>query len=128
MAHFAKVENGKVVEVLVISQAEIDTGNWGDPAQWVQTSYNTRGGVYYIPGTNTPDPDQSKSFRKNYAGYGMIWDAVRNMFYNKQPFPSWTLDEETGTWVCPVPLNVPAEDLPFWKWNEAEQKWIDNRV
>lgn len=128
MAHFAKIENGKVFEVLVISQDEINTGNWGDPAQWVQTSFNTRGGIYYIPNTNTPDPDQSKAFRKNYAGYGMIWDAVRDMFYSAQPFPSWTLDEQTGTWVCPVPLNVPAEDLPYWKWNETEQKWVDIRV
>ena len=50
MAHFAKInEKNIVTEVLVIDQAEIDTGNWGDPAQWVQTSYNTRLGVYYTP-------------------------------------------------------------------------------
>lgn len=125
MAHFAKVDSNNVVtEILVIDQAEINTGNWGDPAQWVQTSYNTRNGVYYTPGTTTPDPDQSKAFRKNYAGNGMIWDAARNMFYWPQPFPSWTLDEQTGTWVCPVPLNVPAEDEPFWKWDESAQQWV----
>lgn len=125
MAHFAKVDSNNIVtEVLVIDQAEINTGNWGDPAQWVQTSYNTRNGVYYTPGTTTPDPDQSKAFRKNYAGYGMIWDAARNMFYSRQPYPSWTLDEQTGTWVCPVPLNVPAEDEPFWKWDETAQQWV----
>lgn len=125
MAHFAKVDSNNVVtEVLVIDQAEVNTGNWGDPAQWVQTSYNTRGGVYYTPGTTTPDPDQSKAFRKNYAGVGMIWDAVRNMFYDRQPYPSWTLDEQTGTWVPPVPLDVPALDIPFWKWDEATQQWV----
>lgn len=128
MAHFAKIESGKVTEVLVITQEEINTGNWGDPAQWVQTSYNTRQGVYYTPGTTTADPDQSKAFRKNYAGYGMIWDEARNMFYWPQPFPSWTLNEQTGTWTCPIPLNVPDEDLPFWKWNETDQEWVDKRL
>lgn len=128
MAHFAKVDSNNIVtEVLVIDQAEIDTGNWGDPAQWIQTSYNTRGGVYYTPGTNTPDPDQSKAFRKNYAGEGMVWDAARNMFYQPQPYPSWTLDEQTGTWVPPNPpgpLNVSAEDQPFWKWDETTTQWV----
>jgi hypothetical protein len=129
MAHFAKInEKNIVTEVLVIDQEEIDTGNWGDPVQWVQTSYNTRNGVYYTPGTITADPDQSKAFRKNYANYGMIWDAAKNMFYNPQPFPSWMLDEQTGTWVCPVPLDVPAKDLPFWKWDEDQQKWIARTI
>lgn len=129
MAHFAKIDsNNIVVEVIVIDQEEVNTGNWGDPAQWVQTSYNTRGGVYYTPGTTTPDPDQSKAFRKNYAGHGMVWDAARNMFYLPQPYPSWTLDEQTGMWNAPVPLNVPAEDVPFWKWDEAQQKWVDTRI
>jgi len=125
MAHFAKVDSNNIVtEVLVIDQTEINTGNWGDPAQWVQTSYNTRLGVYYTPGTTTPDPDQSKAFRKNYAGTGMVWDAVRNMFYSPQPYPSWTLDEQTGSWVCPVPLNVPDEDAGLWKWDETKQQWV----
>ena len=87
MAHFAQIdENNVVQQVLVIDQAEIDTGNWGDPASWVQTSYNTRGGIYYTPGTNDPDPDQSKAFRKNYAGIGWMWDGVG--FFPEKPYPS----------------------------------------
>ena len=129
MAHFAKVNSNNIVtEVLVIDQEEINTGNWGDPTQWVQTSYNTRGGVYYTPGTGTPDPDQSKAFRKNYAGVGMVWDAARNMFYEPQPYPSWTMDEQTGKWVAPVPLNVSWQEQPFWKWDESQQNWVDIRV
>lgn len=126
MAHFAKVEDGFVTEVLVIEQEEIDTGNWGDPAQWVQTSFNTRLGVYYTPGTTTPDPDQSKAFRKNYAGVGMVWDAGKNMFYVRQPYPSWTLDEKTGSWVCPIPLICPPGEEGHYTWNEVQQKWTDN--
>ena len=61
MTYFAKVENGFVTDVIRITQDEINTGNWGDPTQWVETSYNTRGGIYYIPDTDTPDPDQSKA-------------------------------------------------------------------
>ena len=62
MSHFAQIDDNNVVQqVLVIDQAEIDTGNWGDPTRWIQTSYNTHGGVYYTPNTGTPDPDQSKA-------------------------------------------------------------------
>ena len=127
MAHFAKIDgNNLVTEVLVIDQVEINTGNWGDSAQWVQTSYNTRGGVYYTPGTTTPDPDQSKAFRKNFAGVGMVWDAGRDMFYWPQPFLSWTLDEQTGSWVSPVPLVCPPNEEAHYHWDEGKQEWVDN--
>ena len=124
MSHFAQIdENNVVQQVLVIDQAEIDTGNWGDPATWIQTSYNTRGGVYYTPDTNTPDPDQSKAFRKNYAGIGYTWNGVG--FAPPQPFPSWTKDSFTYWWNAPVPL--PAQPWPDgvvgYKWDESTLSW-----
>lgn len=125
MSHFAQIDKNNVVQqVLVIDQAEIDTGNWGDPATWVQTSYNTHGGVYYTPNTGTPDPDQSKAFRKNYAGIGYTWDGVG--FAPPQPYPSWTKDGFTYLWIAPVPL--PAKPWPEgvldYQWDEGTLSWI----
>lgn len=120
MAHFAQIdENNVVQQVLVIEQSEIDTGNWGDPNTWIQTSYNTRGGVYYTPGTSDPDPDQSRAFRKNYAGIGYIWDGVG--FAPPQPYPSWIKDSSTYLWSAPVPY--PA-DGKLYTWDEESLSWI----
>ena len=92
MAHFAKVEDGIVTEVLVIEQDVIDTGLFGDPALWVQTSYNTHGGQH----------PEGRPLRKNYAGVGFTYDAERDAFYAPQPFPSWVLDEDTCYWTAPT--------------------------
>jgi hypothetical protein len=110
MPYFAKVPtitNGKgiVEEVIRADQAFIDTGLVGDPSLWWQTSYNTRGNIYYLPDTDTPDPDQSKALRANYAGVGytldttVIQDGVVGVFYAPDPGPGWVLDTNTWTWV-----------------------------
>jgi hypothetical protein len=103
MSHFAKLdENNIVVQVLVIEQDVIDTGLFGDPATWVQTSYNTRGNVYYTPNTSTPDPDQSKALRKNYACIGYTYDTALDAFIPPKPEAidgiEWVLDTSSGTW------------------------------
>lgn len=122
MAHFAQIDENNVVQrVLVIDQAEIDTGNWGDPATWIQTSYNTHGGVYYTPGTSTPDPDQSKALRKNYAGIGFTWDGVG--FASPQPYASWLLNSFSYIWEAPVPMPEP-NNPPFYEWDEATTSWV----
>ena len=121
MAHFAQIdENNVVQQVLVIDQEEINSYRWGDPATWVQTSYNTRGGVYYTPNTNNPDPDQSKAFRKNYAGIGYTWDGVG--FAPPQPFPSWIKDSSTYQWDAPVPY---PDDGKLYRWDEDTLSWIE---
>ena len=130
MSHFAQIDDNNIVQqVLVIDQAEVDTGNWGNPTKWVQTSYNTRGGVYYIPNTNTPDPDQSKAFRKNYAGVGYMWlpDGPQGEgFAPPQPYPSWVMDSFSYLWVAPVP--VPEKPWPEgvigYQWHEPTQSWV----
>lgn len=122
MSHFAQIdENNIVLQVLVIDQAEINTGNWGDPARWIKTSYNTRGGIHYIPNTNTPDPDQSKALHKNYAGIGFTWDGVG--FAAPQPFPSWTLNSFSYFWEAPVPMPEPHSP-PFYTWDETTLSWV----
>ena len=117
--HFAKVENGIVTQVIVAEQDVIDSGIFGHG--WVQTSYNTRGGVHYNPETNEPSADQTKALRKNYAGVGYVYDETKDAFYAPQPFPSWTLDEDTCFWESPVPYPT---DGKRYLWNEEELEWV----
>jgi len=120
MAHFAKVIDGVVVEVIVADQDFIDSGAVGDPLLWIQTSYNTRGGIYYYPNTNTPDPDQSKALRKNYAGIGDTYSYELDAFIPKKAFPSWVFDSDSCTWVPPIPM---PDDGKHYVWDESEQRW-----
>jgi hypothetical protein len=101
MAHFAQIdEDGLVTQVLVIDQATLDTGLWGSVESWVQTSYNTHGGVYYTPNTAVPDADQTKALRKNFASVGFTYDADRDAFIPPQPAgDGWVLDEFSCSWV-----------------------------
>ena len=120
MGHFAKVSNGIVTRVIV---AEADFfNNFVDdsPGQWIQTSYNTRGGVHYQPNANEPSEDQSKALRKNYAGIGYTYDTTKDAFIPPQPFNSWTLNEDTCFWDSPVPY---PEDGKLYKWNEELVNW-----
>lgn len=120
MSHFAKVENGVVTQVIVAEQDFINSGAVGDPAQWIQTSYNTRGGVHYDPNTGEPSADQSKALRKNYAGIGYTYDPVLDAFVAAKPFPSWVLDATTGTWNAPVPYPTDGQN---YSWDESTVSW-----
>jgi len=84
MSHFAKIENGFVTAVIVAEQDFINT--LPDSANWVQTSYNTHGGVHTNGGT---------PLRKNYAGIGYTYDRQRDAFIPPKPFASWVLNEDT---------------------------------
>ena len=120
MAHFAKVENQIVTQVIVAEPEFFDKFVDDSPGEWIQTSYNTIGGVHYQAGTNTPSSDQSKALRKNYAVIGGHYDAERDAFYGPQPYPSWTLDESTCQWECPVDY---PDDGEVYEWNEETQSW-----
>ena len=102
MAHFAKVQNNIVTEVIVAGQDFIDT--LPDKQNWIQTSYNTHGNVHY---GQDGQPDGGVALRGNYAGIGSIYDAQNDVFYPTQEYPSWTLDTATWTWQPPVPLHAP---------------------
>ncbi len=110
MAHFAKVLNGKVVQVIVAEPEYFDNFVDTSPGDWIQTSYNTIGGVHKNGGT---------PLRKNYAGVGYTYDKERDAFIPPQPYPSWTLNEDTCQWDCPVPY--PEGELV--SWNEQNQIW-----
>lgn len=117
MAHFAKVENGQVTQVIVADRDFIDSGALGDPTIWIQTSYNTRSGVHY--GVNG-EPDGGVALRKNYAGIGYSYDSVRDAFVPSKPFASWALDEDTCLWSAPVAM---PQDGNRYVWNEDTGNW-----
>lgn len=117
MAHFAQIENGLVTQVIVANQEDIDSGLFGDPATWVQTSYNTRGGIHY---GQDGQPDGGIALRKNYAYIGGTYDAEKDAFISPKPFPSWTLNEETCLWESPIPY--PA-DGKWYTWDELSGSW-----
>ena len=110
MAHYAKVLNGIVQKVIVAEQDYIDNMVDDSPGKWIQTSYNTKAGVHKTGGT---------PLRKNFAGIGMWYDITRDAFYSPQPFPSWTLNEDTCLWEPPV--EHPGDG--FYDWNEETQSW-----
>jgi hypothetical protein len=120
MSHFAKVENGTVTQVIVAEQDVIDTGMFG--SGWIQTSYNTRGGVHYNSETNEPSEDQSRALRKNYAGVGYTYDSERDAFIPPQPYASWVLDAVTCLWTAPVVM--PMDDKQY-NWDEESQSWVE---
>ena len=117
MSHFARVENGIVTRVVVADQDFISTGVFGDPSEWIQTSYNTRGGIHY--GADG-QPDGGVALRGNYAGRGYTYDSTNDVFYPPQPYPSWTLDQTTWTWTPPV---ARPTDGKWYVWNESTTSW-----
>lgn len=109
MSHFAKIENGIVVQVVVAEQEFIDTGALGHG--WVQTSYNTIGGVHTQGGT---------PLRGNYAGVGFTYDATNDVFYAPQPFDNWVMN---SSWLWVPPIAMPVDEY-FYTWNQETTAWV----
>jgi hypothetical protein len=110
MGHFARVVNGKVDRVIVAEPEFFDTYVDDSPGQWLQTSYRTQGGQH----------PEGRPLRKNFAGIGYTYDAVRDAFIPPQPFASWLLNDETCLWDAPVAM--PTDGKPY-TWNEATGAW-----
>ena len=117
MSHFAQIdENNIVTQVIVIEQDVVDTGLFGDPDSWIQTSYNTSGGVHLLGGT---------PLRKNYAGIGYTYDSAKDAFIPPKPFNSWTLNETTCLWEAPT---IMPDDGKMYRWDEDTTDWIEITV
>ena len=110
MGHFAKVLDGKVIKVIVAEQEFIDTFIDNSPGEWIKTSYNTRAGKHWESDNTTESADQSKALRKNFAGVGMIYDKTRDAFYIEKPYASFTLNETTCIWECPIDMPTVVND------------------
>ena len=118
MAHFAEIDGSNIVTrvIVVADENEADGENWCNGflgGTWKQTTYNTWGGVHSLEGT---------PFRKNYAGIGSTYDATRDAFIAPQPFPSWTLNEDTRQYEPPVAY---PDDGELYTWDEDTTNWIE---
>jgi hypothetical protein len=125
MGHFAKVVDGIVVTVISAEPDFFDVFVDSSPGEWIQTSYNTWGNVHYAPDPTGADthrtPDGGVALRGNYAGPGMVYDQVNDVFYPPQPFPSWTLSTSTWLWEPPTPK---PDDGKLYNWDEATKTWV----
>ena len=117
MSHFAKVLDGKVVQVIVAEPEFFNTFVDSSPGQWIQTSYNTRGNIHYGP---DGEPDGGVALRGNYAGIGYTYDQTNDVFYAPQPYASWTLSQTTWLWEPPVAYPT---DGQRYDWDEATVSW-----
>ena len=139
MAHFAKIsEQNKVLFVTpledkycldenenfseAVGQTYLQKHNNWPSHLWIQTSYNTDENKH-------SSGDNSKSFRGNFAGIGLDWDPVNQIFWKPQPFPSWTKDIATASWLCPAGpkpeiTEEMSNNIQNWKWDEATTSWV----
>lgn len=127
MAHYAKVLDGIVQQVIVAEPEFFNTFVDSSPGEWLKTSYNVKGGIYYDPDTRLPVENQADAIskdigrqRKNYASVGYTYDSLKNAFIPPQPFPSWLLNEETCLWDPPTPYPDDGED---YYWDEESTSW-----
>jgi hypothetical protein len=116
MAHFAEIGLDNIVlRVIVVNNSELLDADGVEQESlgaefcrnlfggtWVQTSYN-------------------QTIRKNFAGRGHTYDSTRDAFIPRQPYSSWTLNEETCTWEAPV---AKPDDANSYDWNEENQQWV----
>jgi hypothetical protein len=110
MSHFAKVNNGIVERVIVAEPEFFQTFVDTSPGEWIQTSYNTRGGQH----------PEGRPLRKNYAGIGYTYDRQRDAFIPPKPYNSWVLNEDTCLWNAPVAY---PDDGKQYTWNESTTSW-----
>ena len=127
MSHFAKLDANNIVTFVTVGRQEDDgkeqelCDRTGDVYR--QTSYNTQGGVHYTDGV--PSADQSKAFRKNYAGIGYTYDEQRDAFIPPKPFESWLLNEDSCLWEPPVEYPT---DGGLYQWDETTLSWIETTI
>ena len=146
MAHYAVLDDNNIVTQVFVGKDEGDTDwDWELYYGAKRTSYNTDGGVHYTSvekevtftdqennavtmTVEFPVPSGEDGFRKNYAGIGFTYDEARDAFIPPQPYPSWTLNEDTCLWDCPVEQPDPIENedgtVTFHIWDEDNQEWV----
>jgi hypothetical protein len=116
MAHFAKIENGIVTQVIVVANA--DTSN----ADGVEKEYIGAAFCERLFGGDWKQTSYNGKIRKNYAGIGYTFDEQRNAFIPPKPYPSWTLVEETCQWTAPV---LHPTDEKMYSWDEPTLSWVE---
>jgi hypothetical protein len=112
MSHFAKVLDGKVVQVIVAEPDFFDTFIDSSAGTWIQTSFNTHGNQH----------PENRPLRGNYAGVGFNYDQKNDVFYAPQPHASWVLNKDTWLWEAPTPM---PNDGNLYKWDESTKSWLE---
>lgn len=128
MTYYARVENSIVTEVMSVTPEQFTEYSLKATNElWVQTNYNTEGGIYYIPNVypKVPDPDQSKALRANYAGIGYTYDDINDVFYRQQPYPSWSISAPTWLWEAPITC---PDDGNLYYWDETTLSWVEQVI
>lgn len=139
MAHFALLNNTNIVVNVVVLDTDAILDENGIESEeigqrilhritgrndtWKKTSYNTRANVYYEGDGITPHQDQSKAFRKNFAGIGFEYHEDIDAFVPPRHFPSMVLNTSTGLYEYPIPYPADAPDEEMYIWNEEQQRW-----
>jgi len=129
MAHYAFLDQNNTVTEVIVGKDENEVLEGLDPETWYgnfrgqpckRTSYNTKGGIHYKSDNSGPSEDQTKAYRKNYAGIGYTYDEIRDAFIPPKPFSSWLLNEDTCNWEPPIPYPT---DGNIYTWNEETEEW-----
>jgi hypothetical protein len=115
MAHFAKIENGIVTQVIVVGNEDTASAD-GTEKEYIGAAFCER-----LFGGDWKQTSYSGKIRKNYAGVGYTYDESRNAFIPPQPFPSWTLVEATCQWAAPV--TYPGDGNQY-LWDETTISWV----
>jgi hypothetical protein len=126
MSHYAKVQNGIVIQVIVADEDFFKIFVDSSPGSWIQTSYNTHGGIHYGADKN---PDGGVPLRANYAGIGYLYNEKNDVFYAPRPIDrngvicdSWTISEPTWLWQPPTPAPVDGKQ---YSWDETTKSWVE---
>ena len=121
MAHYAFLDENNIVVSVIVGKDEGEDGiDWEEFYGAKRTSYNTFAGVHYDGETRLPSNDQTKAYRKNYAGIGYSYDLVRDAFIPPKSFDSWILNEQTCQWEAPVPYPTDGQE---YYWDEETLSW-----
>lgn len=124
MSYYAKVVKNTVVSVIRADASFFDDFIDDSPGKWIQTSYNTRGGVHYDPDTGLPSDDQTKALRYNYASIGYMYDTEYDAFYPPKIHDSWVLNTETFLWEAPIPEPDYNGSTHSAEWDEENTQWV----
>ncbi len=118
MSHYAKIINSgnqSIVEQIIVAEQDfIETL----PGTWIQTSYNTRGGIHYGQDNKT---EEGNVLKKNFAAIVGFYDKELDAFYSNNPFESWILNKETWLWEAPF---LKPNDGKEYQWNEESVGWV----
>jgi hypothetical protein len=116
MSHYAQLDKNNIVTRVIVAEDDfIVSGAVGDPATWIQTSYNTRNGMHVLGGT---------PLRANFAGIGYIYHPEHDIFSPPSPFESYTLNVVTGQWESPVPHPDTKGTNDQYAWREDSRSYV----